>query len=167
MTYISSFATSLSTTNACARCSPAHSPTHQLPTCTSQTTMDDVSRATEADVYAANLSYTLQELQRKVRDHQAKLDKVSFRRVIRAPSTMPSLTLKKPPDPFRANRGLPITRRPSYCHKNRSNKHQHHIGALPPLPRLRPARAPRPPPRAPNHHRVKGVPGIPRLRGRA
>lgn len=56
--------------------------------------MDDVSRATEADVYAANLSYTLQELQRKVRDHQAKLDKVSFRRVIRAPSTMLSLTLK-------------------------------------------------------------------------
>ncbi|EXV02684.1 chromosome segregation protein SMC-like [Metarhizium robertsii] len=38
--------------------------------------MDDVSRATEADVYAANLSFTLQELQRKVRDHQAKLDKI-------------------------------------------------------------------------------------------
>ncbi|KAF5125821.1 hypothetical protein E5D57_010511 [Metarhizium anisopliae] len=37
--------------------------------------MDDGSRATEADVYAANLSFTLKELQRKVRDHQADLDK--------------------------------------------------------------------------------------------
>ncbi|KAG8421547.1 hypothetical protein J3458_003418 [Metarhizium acridum] len=38
--------------------------------------MDDGSRATEADVYAANLSFTLKELQRKVREHQSELEKI-------------------------------------------------------------------------------------------
>lgn len=38
--------------------------------------MDERSRATDADVYAANLDFTLKELQRKVRDHQAELEKV-------------------------------------------------------------------------------------------
>ncbi|OAQ72709.1 centromere-associated protein K domain-containing protein [Pochonia chlamydosporia 170] len=38
--------------------------------------MDESSRATEADVYAANLEFTLKELQRKVRDHQAELEKI-------------------------------------------------------------------------------------------
>ncbi|TWU77955.1 hypothetical protein ED733_005678 [Metarhizium rileyi] len=39
--------------------------------------MDETSRATEADVYAANLDFTLKELQRKVREHQSELEKVS------------------------------------------------------------------------------------------
>ncbi|KHN95353.1 uncharacterized protein MAM_06857 [Metarhizium album ARSEF 1941] len=38
--------------------------------------MDESSRATEADVYAANLDFTVRELQRKVRDHQAELEKI-------------------------------------------------------------------------------------------
>lgn len=38
--------------------------------------MDERLRATDADVYAANLDFTLKELQRKVRDHQADLEKV-------------------------------------------------------------------------------------------
>ncbi|POR36372.1 Uncharacterized protein TPAR_03418 [Tolypocladium paradoxum] len=38
--------------------------------------MDDSSRNSEAQVYATNLEYTLKELQRKVREHEAELDKI-------------------------------------------------------------------------------------------
>lgn len=38
--------------------------------------MDEQLRASEADVYAASLDFTLKELQRKLRDHQAELDRV-------------------------------------------------------------------------------------------
>ncbi|KAK2591502.1 hypothetical protein QQS21_010800 [Conoideocrella luteorostrata] len=52
--------------------------------------MEDLSRDSETDVYAANLDFTLQELQRKVHDHQIELEKVtSYERVRRA---HPSLT---------------------------------------------------------------------------
>lgn len=40
--------------------------------------MDDRSRSSEAEVYSANLDFTLKELQSKVRDHQAELERVSF-----------------------------------------------------------------------------------------
>lgn len=39
--------------------------------------MDERSRSAEAQVHATNLEYTLKELQRKVREHEAELDKVS------------------------------------------------------------------------------------------
>ncbi|KZZ95941.1 hypothetical protein AAL_04237 [Moelleriella libera RCEF 2490] len=38
--------------------------------------MDEQLRASEADVYAASLDFTLKELQRKLRDHQAELDRI-------------------------------------------------------------------------------------------
>lgn len=39
--------------------------------------MDEPSRASEAQVYSANLDYTLKELQRKVKEHENELQKVS------------------------------------------------------------------------------------------
>lgn len=39
--------------------------------------MDANPRVSEADVYAANLDYTLKELQRKIDEHQAELQRVS------------------------------------------------------------------------------------------
>ncbi|KAG6040477.1 hypothetical protein E4U41_000420 [Claviceps citrina] len=38
--------------------------------------MDEQSRTSETDVYAANLDFTLRELQRKVRHHQAELERL-------------------------------------------------------------------------------------------
>ncbi|KAG6004204.1 hypothetical protein E4U21_001312 [Claviceps maximensis] len=38
--------------------------------------MDEESRNSETDVYAANLDYTLRELQRKVREHQTELERL-------------------------------------------------------------------------------------------
>ncbi|KAG5997100.1 hypothetical protein E4U43_002725 [Claviceps pusilla] len=38
--------------------------------------MDEESRNSETDIYAANLDYTLRELQRKVREHQAELERL-------------------------------------------------------------------------------------------
>ncbi|KAG5973682.1 hypothetical protein E4U55_000333 [Claviceps digitariae] len=38
--------------------------------------MDQEARNSEIDVYAANLDYTLRELQRKVREHQAELERL-------------------------------------------------------------------------------------------
>ncbi|KAG5933316.1 hypothetical protein E4U53_001042 [Claviceps sorghi] len=38
--------------------------------------MDDEPRNSETDVYAANVDYTLRELQRKVREHQAELERL-------------------------------------------------------------------------------------------
>lgn len=38
--------------------------------------MDDRSRSSEAEVYSANLDFTLKELQSKVRDHQAELERL-------------------------------------------------------------------------------------------
>jgi hypothetical protein len=40
--------------------------------------MDEAPRASEAQVYGANLDYTLKELQRKVKEHENELKKVSM-----------------------------------------------------------------------------------------
>lgn len=55
--------------------------------------MGDRSPSSEAQVYAADLEYTLKELQRKVREHETELEKVSVRRAAKSKPRTSWLTL--------------------------------------------------------------------------